>query len=63
MIQTTEHQFLAEIRTAGLGRSNSSLRHLWQLYLTFKPLTKRGHRVRLVGHYSQARLVIEGGQH
>ena len=54
MTQTTEHQLLAEIRTAGLGSSNTSLRHLWQLYLTFKRLTKRGHRVRLV---------IEGGHH
>ena len=63
MIQTTEHEFLAEINTAGLGRRNASLHHLWQLYLTFKRLTKRGYRVRLVGHYRRARLVIEGGQH
>ena len=63
VIQTTERQLLAKIRTAGLGRSNTSLHHLWQLYLTFKHLTKLGHSVRLVGHYSQARLVIEGGHH
>ncbi len=62
MIQTTEHEFFAEIKAAGLGHGTATLNHLWQLYLTFKRLTKRGYRVRLVGHYSQARLVIEGGQ-
>lgn len=62
MRQTTEHEFFAEIKAAGLNRGNATLNHLWRLYLTFKRLTKNGYQVRLVGHLRQARLVIEGGQ-
>ena len=62
IIQTTEHEFFAEIKAAGLTRRSATLSHRWRLYLTFKRLTKRGYRVRLVGHLQKARLVIEGGQ-
>lgn len=61
-LQTTDHAFFAEIKAAGLSGGNPTLSHLWRLYLTFNRLRKRGYQVRLVGHFRQARLVIEGGQ-
>ncbi len=60
-IQTTEDQFFAEIQAAGRNGGSPALSYLWRLYLTFNRLRKRGYQVRLVGHYRQARLVIEGG--
>lgn len=57
-----EREFFAEINAAGLSRENATLSHIWRLYLTFSRLRKSGYQVRLVGHFHQARLVIEGGQ-
>ena len=56
-----EYEFFAEIKAAGLTRKNFTLNYLWRLYLTFNQLRKRGYRVRLVGPFRQAPLVIEGG--
>jgi hypothetical protein len=61
-LQTTDQQFFAEIQAAGRNGGSPALSHLWRLYLTFSKLRKRGYQVRLVGHYRQARLVIDGGQ-
>ncbi len=60
-LRTTEHEFFAEIKAAGLAHGEATLSHLWRLYLTFSRLRKHGYQVRLVGHLCQARLVIEGG--
>ncbi len=62
-VKTTEDQFFAEIQAAGREGESPALSYLWRLYLTFNKLRKREYQVRLVGHYHEARLVIDGGLH